>query len=60
MEWKTWQVSSFGKINVFRLYLNESREFMLEKKRKVIPCRCTENRNGVRTSGGEWCEESGG
>ena len=36
---KTWHVYSFGKSNVFRLDLNESREgFLSERKGKVIPC----------------------
>ena len=43
---KTWQVYSFGKRNVFRLYLNES-------KGEVIPCKWTENRKGAGTSSGE-------
>ena len=40
---KTWQVYSFGKRNVFRLYLNES-------KGEVIPCKWTENRKGAGTN----------
>ena len=30
---KTWQVYSFGKINVFRLHLNESRESFSQRGR---------------------------
>ena len=38
-ERKTWQVYNFGKRNLFRLHLNESRP---ERKGKGIPCRRTE------------------
>ena len=41
-ERKTWQVYSLGKRNCVRLHLNESREFLSERKGKVIPCRWTE------------------
>ena len=40
---KKWQVYSFGKRNVFRLYLNEY-------KGEVIPCKWTENRKGTETN----------
>ena len=43
-----------GKINVFRLHLNESREGFCRRGRGcVIPCRWTENRKGAGTNSGE-------
>ena len=56
MEQKTWQVYSFGKRNVLRLHLNESREgFLSERKGKAVPCRWTENRKSAGTNSGETC-----
>ena len=52
---KTWQAYSFGKRNVFRLHLNESREGFCQSKGKAISCRSTENRKGVESNS----EESG-
>ena len=53
-EQKTWQVYSFGKRNVLRLHLNESREgFLSERKGKAVPCRWTENNKGAGTNSGE-------
>ena len=52
MEQETWHVYNFGKRNVFRLDLNESREgfFLLERKGKVTPCWWTEHRKGAGTN----------
>ena len=53
-EQKTWQVYNFGKRNVFRLDLNESREdFCRRGREKVIPSWWTEKRKGPRANSGE-------
>ena len=44
MDWKTWQIYSFGKRNILRLHLNwVQRGFLMERKGKVIPYRGTED-----------------
>ena len=48
-EHKTWQAYSFGKRNVFRLHLTESREGFCRNAR----WRWTESREGAGTNSGE-------
>ena len=63
MEQKTWQVYNFGKRNVFRLDLNESREgfcqrgrgssFHIDAPKTEKVQEPTENRKGPGTNSGE-------